>query len=77
MSDTVDLRGVVCPLNFVKAKLAIEAVEPGAELQILLDDGEPVQNVPRSLADEGHAVVSLQRREDAATWVLQVRKAEA
>jgi len=76
-SGRIDLRGVMCPLNFVKAKLALEAVAPGAELEILLDDGEPVQNVPRSLADDGHAVVSLKRQEDAAVWLLHVRKAEA
>ena len=56
---TVDLRGVCCPTNFVKAKLALEEVEPGAEVEFLLDDGEPVKNVPRSLKAEGHALLGL------------------
>ena len=56
---TVDLRGVCCPTNFVKAKLALEEVEEGTEVAFLLDDGEPVKNVPRSLKAEGHALTGL------------------
>ena len=47
--QVIDLRGVSCPTNFVKAKLALEDIEAGETAQILLDDGEPVKNVPRSL----------------------------
>ncbi len=57
---TVDLRGVTCPTNFVKAKLELEAVEAGETVRFLLDDGEPVKNVPRSLKAEGHRLLSLQ-----------------
>lgn len=57
---TVDLRGVSCPTNFVKAKLALELEETGATVQFLLDDGEPVKNVPRSLKAEGHKLLGLQ-----------------
>ena len=59
-SDTakfLDLRGVCCPMNFVRAKLAIEKIHAGEQLEILLDDGEPISNVPRSLKDEGHSVL--------------------
>jgi len=57
---TVDLRGVTCPTNFVKAKLELELVEAGETVRFLLDDGEPVKNVPRSLKAEGHKLLSLQ-----------------
>lgn len=77
MSERVDLRGVACPLNYVKAKLAVEAAAAGDELEILLDDGEPVANVPRSLTDDGHEVVSLKREDDGDVWLLHVRKAES
>jgi tRNA 2-thiouridine synthesizing protein A len=56
---TIDLRGVCCPINFVKAKLALEEVEAGTEIEFLLDDGEPVKNVPRSLKAEGHHLLGL------------------
>ena len=60
----IDLRGVGCPTNFVKAKLAIEELEAGETAQILLDDGEPVKNVPRSLKAEGHRLIGLQQTEE-------------
>jgi sulfite reductase (ferredoxin) len=54
-----DLRGVCCPMNFVKAKVALNAVPIGEILQILLDQGEPANNVPASFADQGQEVVSM------------------
>jgi len=53
----LDLRGVCCPLNFVKAKLAIEKIRSGEIIEFCLDDGEPIVNVTRSLKDEGHQVL--------------------
>ena len=53
---TLDLTGVVCPLNWVKAKLKLEQLEPGDELTLLLDPGEPIESVPRSAAEDGHDV---------------------
>ena len=53
----IDLRGVACPLNFVKAKLELEKIELGRVLEVLLDDGEPVRNVPESFANQGQEVL--------------------
>ncbi len=58
--QTIDLRGVSCPTNFVKAKLALEDVDTGTTVRILLDDGEPVKNVPRSLKADGHKLIGLE-----------------
>ena len=71
---TVDLRGVTCPTNFVKAKLELELVEAGETVLFLLDDGEPVKNVPRSLKAEGHRLLSLQ--EDGGYYLLTLEKGE-
>lgn len=73
MSDMLDLRGVVCPLNFVKAKIALEPLPTGEEIDILLDDGDPVRNVPRSLKDDGDEVIALERTADGH-WRARVRK---
>ena len=54
-----DLRGVRCPMNFVKAKVALSAVPVGEVLQILLDQGDPANNVPASFADQGQEIVSM------------------
>ncbi len=56
----LDLLGVCCPMNFVRTKLAIEKVKPGGQIEILLDDGEPIVNVSRSLKDEGHRVLKVE-----------------
>jgi len=53
----LDLRGVCCPLNFVKAKLAMDKIKGGDTIEFYLDDGEPIVNVTRSLKDEGHQVL--------------------
>ncbi len=54
--STLDLTGVPCPLNWVKAKLALEEMEPGEEIVLLLDPGEPIESVPQSAREDGHEV---------------------
>ena len=53
---SLDLRGTPCPLNYIRTKLALEQLEPGAWLQVDLDAGEPEQMVASGLRGEGHAV---------------------
>jgi len=69
----LDLRGVSCPLNYAKAKLFLEPLSTGAKVRLLLDDGEPIRNVPGSLASDGHQV-SAPVRAAAGHWSLEVRK---
>ena len=54
----LDLRGVICPYNFVKTKLKLETMEPGQILSVILDAGDPIKNVPMSVSNEGHEVLS-------------------
>lgn len=54
----LDLRGVICPYNFVKTKLKLEAMEQGQILSVILDAGDPIRNVPQSVSNEGHEVIS-------------------
>ncbi len=56
---TIDLRGTPCPLNWVKTKLRLEEMEAGQVLEIVVDDGNPAKNVPRSAEGEGHRVVEV------------------
>ena len=71
----LDLRGVICPYNFVKTKLKLEAMEQGQILSVLLDDGDPIRNVPRSVCNEGHTVLS-QDRVDGSYRVLIRRRGD-
>jgi TusA-related sulfurtransferase len=73
VDDTVDVTDVVCPVTFVKAKVAIEELDDGQILAVHLNDGEPVQNVPRSLKEEGHEVLKLTSNDDG-TYTLIVKK---
>ncbi|MBI5560106.1 MAG: sulfurtransferase TusA family protein [Deltaproteobacteria bacterium] len=61
---SMDLRGVLCPMNFVKAKLKLEGMEAGQVLEVVLDSGEPIQNVPKSIKEEGHRIVEVKREGD-------------
>ena len=72
VTDEVDITDKVCPLTFVKAKVAIEELEI---LAVRMNDGEPVQNVPRSMKEEGHKVLKLTDNEDG-TYTMYVRKVE-
>lgn len=71
--DFVDITDVVCPVTFVKAKVALEELDDGQILSIKLNDGEPVQNVPRSMKEEGHQVLKLNDNGDG-TYELFVKK---
>ena len=53
----LDLRGVKCPLNFVKIKLQLEKMNTGQVLEILIDEGEAVESVPPSVIQEGHKIL--------------------
>lgn len=55
----LDITGEVCPLTFVKTKLMIERMAPGQILEVRLQGREPLENVPRSVRDLGHAVLAL------------------
>ncbi|MGQ0695127.1 MAG: sulfurtransferase TusA family protein [Nitrospiraceae bacterium] len=71
----LDLRGIICPYNFVKTKLKLESMEQGQVLSVLLDDGDPIRNVPQSVVNEGHTVLA-QERIDQAYRVL-IRREES
>ncbi|AFY71114.1 hypothetical protein Pse7367_2861 [Thalassoporum mexicanum PCC 7367] len=62
-SPSIDLRGVPCPLSFVRAKLRLEKVPPGQMVELWLDAGEAIEQVPNSLAIEGHKIHSLVERD--------------
>ena len=73
VDGVVDITDSVCPVTFVKAKVALEELEVGQVLSVRMNDGEPVQNVPRSIRDEGHQILKLSDNGDG-TYELLVRK---
>ena len=75
IDERVDITDVVCPMTFVKAKVAMEEIEVGQVLAVTMNDGEPVQNVPRSFKEEGQQVLKLIDNENG-TQDLIVKKLE-
>lgn len=72
-----DLRGVACPLNYVKTKLKLEMMDAGERLEVWLDAGEPIKNVPMSLKNDGHKVLLQEPLEaEAAHYRIVVEKVE-
>ena len=67
-----DFRGVMCPMNFVKTKIALTPMQSGQILEILLDDGAPIENVPGSVKNEGHTILSTEKVENY--WKVLIRK---
>ena len=53
----LDLKGVACPMNYVKTKLKLELMPAGSTLEVLLDDGAPIENVPKSVKNDGHDIL--------------------
>ncbi|MCU0524889.1 MAG: sulfurtransferase TusA family protein [Elainella sp. Prado103] len=56
VDDQMDLRGTPCPLNFVRTKLRLQKMPPGALLEVWLDPGEPIEQVPDSLRMAGYEI---------------------
>ncbi|MBF0160862.1 MAG: sulfurtransferase TusA family protein [Magnetococcales bacterium] len=56
---SIDITGDVCPITFVKVKLKLETLTAGGRLSVRLNGGEPVENLPRSLQEEGYRIVDL------------------
>lgn len=71
----LDLRGEVCPYTFVKTKLALENLQVGQLLRVVVDNDESGENVPRSLQQEGHRVLEV-RRLAGAEWAILVERVE-
>lgn len=62
IDETVDITDVVCPMTFVKAKVAMEELEIGQVLSVHMNDGEPVQNVPEKFQGRGTAGIKADRQ---------------
>jgi TusA-related sulfurtransferase len=68
----LDLRGTPCPLNFVRTKLRLEKMPPGSLLEVWLDPGEPMEQVPDSLTMAGYQIENVADRSDF--FAVQVRR---
>ena len=68
-----DLKGEICPYTFVKSKLALEMLDSGQILQVVVDNDESAVNVPKSLTNEGNNVLGVEKLNEQ-DWMITVRK---
>lgn len=68
-----DYRGVVCPMNFVKTKIDLATLKSGDILEVLLDDGEPIDNVPGSVKMEGHKIIKQNKIDNYWSVIIEKR----
>lgn len=73
VDEELNLHGEVCPYTFVKSKLALEDMQPGQILRVIVDNPESAENVPQSLANEGNEVLSVGQA-GGGSWSILVRK---
>ena len=63
-SERLDITGEVCPMTFVRTKLRLERLPSGTVLEIRLNGGEPLTNVPRAAREHGYVVLEQSTNED-------------
>lgn len=72
MRETLDLRGVRCPANWAKAKVRLEGLGRGAELELIVDDPKGARDIPRAAEAQGYVVVAVEREEGDWRIVLHI-----
>lgn len=70
--QVLDLKGIPCPMNFVKTKLKLEEMASGEVLEVILDDGDPIKNVSSSVKEDGHKILEVEKIN--SHWKLLIRK---
>ncbi len=70
MNHTLDITKEHCPMTFVKTKLKLAQIAKGDTLEVLLTEGEPLENVPRSAREQGYTVLSVEHVEGTTHRVL-------
>jgi len=72
----IDITQEVCPMTFVRTRLALDRMAPGEILRVRLKGAEPLKNVPATAKAQGHEVVALEI-DDSGTGTLLVRRGPA
>jgi len=58
--NKLDITREHCPMTFVKTRLELEKLSQGDRLEVLLSEGEPLDNVPKSAEELGYKVLSIE-----------------
>ena len=66
----LDITGELCPMTFVRTRLALDRMSPGQTLRVRLRGEEPLRNVPRTAREQGHTVISMETDADGVATLL-------
>jgi len=69
----INIKGEICPYTLVKSKLAIEEIEVGQVLEVLLDYPEAAESIPKAMTNYGHTVLKTEKI-NSTDWIIQIRK---
>jgi tRNA 2-thiouridine synthesizing protein A len=69
----LDIRSYACPFTWVKTRIALERMREGESLEVLVAEGEPLENLPRSAEEEGHRVAAREPFADGGWRLLLVK----
>lgn len=72
INEALDLRGVPCPQNTAKALLKLNTMNNGEMIEIIIDDGEPINNFLSSLNSAGYLILKKDKTKDGS-WHLQIK----
>jgi TusA-related sulfurtransferase len=75
VDQELDITGEVCPMTFVRTRLALDRMAPRQVLRVRLRGEEPLRNVPRTAREQGHEVLSLETDAAGVTTLLLRRGA--
>lgn len=70
---SLDIRGEVCPYTLVKSKLAVENMEVGQILEIIMDYPEAASSIPKAMLNYGHSVLKVEKI-NPKEWIIRIRK---
>jgi TusA-related sulfurtransferase len=70
VTQEIDITRDVCPMTFVRTRLALDKMAPGETLLVTLKGEEPLRNVPRTATEQGHEVLSLETGPDGISRLL-------
>ncbi len=66
----LDITRELCPMTFVRTRLALDRMTAGQTLLVRLKGDEPLRNVPRTAKEQGHEVLSIETDSDGVTLLL-------
>ncbi len=69
----INIKGEICPYTLVKAKLAVEEIEVGQTLEILLDYPEAINSIPKAMQNYGHTVLRVEKI-NPTDWIILIKK---